>query len=506
MSASSSSRSQLFYRQLTIISFLYFSYAGLNACRKGFAYAKDLMQIEWNINEYWLGALDGTLMFSYSIGLYISGHIADKYNSSYCLGWGLFLTGFLNILFSLLYPYFNININNNYIYYLIIWILNGFSQSICWPTSIKLIGNWIALNPNAMIKTYSKSGLIFGLWSSCQSFGNILGAISVTLILSSNNNNNKIQYSFFINGFYTIFFAIFIIFFIPEKPDINLINCAAQELSQENVNNELIKLNNNNNNNNISYSIDDEEEKEKDEFNDESSSSSLSFVEIILLPGVITYCICFSCLKALNYTLFFWLPLYLDDMLTSDIIADNISMSFDFGQILGAIIIGLLSDKILRRSPVLFISMFIATIPIFLFAIDSKSIFILFLLCLLSGLFIGGPYNLIPSAIAQDLSQISQLKGNKSVIGQIAGLINGTGSFSSALLQFIVPVILSGKQTDKSWMTLFIVLGFISLIGTASILKLVIKDLTFISSYPQQLKKTVNNSFRKYSFRLFRQQ
>lgn len=489
---------RLWRRQLFVIIFTYFAYAGLNGCRKSFAYAKDIMQTDWNINEYWLGALDGTLMFSYSIGLYITGRIADRYNPSYCLGWGLFGCGFLNIFFSLSYPYFNMNIDNSYIYYLLIWILNGFAQAICWPASIKLIGNWISLSPQAMIKTYNKSGLIFGLWASCQSFGNILGAISVTIVLSNKEHSHDIQYSFFIIGFYTIFFAVLTIFFIPEKPDINLINAAAADMNENNDNSQIPKTE-------LTQLNEQSDDLENDQF--EQEQVSLSYIEIISLPGVLTYCICFSCLKALNYTLFFWLPLYLDDMLSSDIQADNISMSFDFGQIIGGLIIGFYSDKILKRSPILFISMLIATIPVFLFAIDSKSIGVLFFLCLLSGLFIGGPYNLIPSAIAQDLSQIQQLKGNKSVIASIAGLINGSGSFCAATIQFFVPVILSGKHEDKNWTDLYVVLGFVSLIGTLSLIKMVIKDLRFISQYPVSLKRSVSKSFRKYSsFRLFRQQ
>ena len=152
----------LWRRQLAVIVFTYFSYAGLNACRKGFAYAKDNMQHEWGMTEYWQGAFDGTLMLSYSIGLYISGRLGDRFNPSYCLGLGLFFTGFINIFFALSYPYFNVSITKNGAYYLFLWILNGFAQAICWPTSVKLIGNWISLNPTAMVKTYSKSGLIFG--------------------------------------------------------------------------------------------------------------------------------------------------------------------------------------------------------------------------------------------------------------------------------------------------------------------------------------------------------
>ena len=93
-----SAQKELYYREIFVIVYTYIAYSGLNACRKAFAYAKDTMNDEWDMNEYWQGIFDGTLMFSYAIGLYISGRIGDKFNPSICLGYGLFFTGFLNSL------------------------------------------------------------------------------------------------------------------------------------------------------------------------------------------------------------------------------------------------------------------------------------------------------------------------------------------------------------------------------------------------------------------------
>ena len=44
--------------------------------------------------------------------------------------------------------------------------INGFSQSTGWPSVVTVMGNW-----------YSQAGrgLVMGIWSSCQSIGNILG-------------------------------------------------------------------------------------------------------------------------------------------------------------------------------------------------------------------------------------------------------------------------------------------------------------------------------------------
>ncbi len=444
-------------------------------------------------------------MFSYSIGLYFSGLIVDSRNPALCFGVGLIATGLLHILFSALNPYFNLSVSDQYGYYLTVWVLNGFAQSLCWPSCIKLIGHWIALNPNAMLRTYSRSGLIFGLWASCQSFGNIMGSWTVTIALS---NGWRIHSAFQLIGAYSMAFGL-IILLVPQKPDIHLVHAAAAEnesrsKSSDHPQRELIALHQSTPQRVYT-------EQEGDAFDPESMDEiqrRLSMLQIVWIPGVVTYALCFSCLKALNYTLFFWLPLYLDAMIGDDIVADNVSISFDVGQIIGGVVVGVLSDRVRRRSPVLFVSMLLATVPVFIFAADSKSIAVLFTLCIFSGLFIGGllhfdvsmtqfdwlfvekgPYNLIPSVIAQDLSQMAELKGNASAIGTIAGFINGAGSFCAALLQFVVPVILGGGTEDAAWTTLWSVLGIISLIGTMSLIKIVINDLRYITSYPSKLKQ-----------------
>merc|ERR1711862_289653 len=48
------------------------------------------------------------------------------------------------------------------------------------------------------------------------------------------------------------------------------------------------------------------------------------------------------------------------------------------------------------------------------------------------GILVGGPNNIITSAVAADLASHPSVKGNNKSLGTVTGLINGTGSFVAA--------------------------------------------------------------------------
>jgi sugar phosphate permease len=60
-------------------------------------------------------------------------------------------------------------------FYILIWIINGFTQSTGWPAVVAVMGNWFGKNGR---------GLIFGIWAANQSVGNILGALMVASCLN----------------------------------------------------------------------------------------------------------------------------------------------------------------------------------------------------------------------------------------------------------------------------------------------------------------------------------
>ena len=115
----------------------------------------------------------------------------------------------------------------------------------------------------------------------------------------------------------------------------------------------------------------------------------MTFWKALCLPNVLTYALCYACLKSVNYTMFFWLPYFLDGVFSEDT-SDNLSILYNVGQILGGWICGWISDYLHRRSPPVFAFLLMAIPPIFLLRIQSHSILYFAILSTLAGFFVGG--------------------------------------------------------------------------------------------------------------------
>ncbi len=124
------------------------------------------------------------------------------------------------------------------------------------------------------------------------------------------------------------------------------------------------------------------------------------------MPGVPVYAAANFCVKSSTYCILFWLPLYLADMNVDNKFIPYISTTFDLGTITGGIITGLLSDRLGARAIVMVPMLLFSAICMFIvnFSLNSQA-GPYFVLIYLIGIFLGGPYNIIISAIAVDLSQ-----------------------------------------------------------------------------------------------------
>lgn len=123
----------------------------------------------------------------------------------------------------------------------------------------------------------------------------------------------------------------------------------------------------------------------------------------MFLPRVPLYVIAYACTKGCIYGLLFWLPTYLDNKGLAEQ-KGYISSMVDVGSFIGGMFVGYLGDKYSYRS--LFLS------PLFLVA--SGVMFIVsfaltdvgwtyYVALLLIGLMLGGPYNIIGTAITIDI-------------------------------------------------------------------------------------------------------
>lgn len=439
---------------MVVFILTFFSYALFHASRKTFSNVKTTISAHWmdscdvddkdkschllKPDDLWnthhlfhntdtakifLGELDAIFLGAYSIGLFISGILGDRFNLRIVLFIGTMLSSISLFFFGVVSEWLGIYSKT---YYISFWIINGLAQSTGWPTIVAIMGNW-----------FSKSGrgLIFGAWSANASVGNILGALMVAKSLKYGY-----QYSFLITS--SVLFAAGIILFfgiVVSPTEIGLPDPTKDEKD------EIERREN------INQSEPDLERRDSDPLLP-TQPKKMSFFQAVLLPGVIMYSLCYACLKMINYSFLFWLPYYLSNAFGwEESVADEISIWYDVGGIIGGIIGGFISDLIKKRSIVIVTLMAMGIPSLFIFSNSSDSKSMNAFLMSVAGFFIGGAANIISATITADLGQQEAVKGNAEVLATVTGIVDGTGSTGAAIGQILVPVI----QDNFNWHYVF---------------------------------------------------
>ena len=73
-----------------------------------------------------------------------------------------------------------------------------------------------------------------------------------------------------------------------------------------------------------------------------------------------------------------------------------------------------------------------------LYFMDGASYEATAFLLLASGFMLGGPANLISTAISADLGTHESIRGNAEALSTVTGIIDGSGSIGAALVQYLV--------------------------------------------------------------------
>lgn len=437
-----------------IMTFL--SYAFFHACRKSFSnikntwdksfspqnntcpmFPKDVWQKEQLFGtvkdaNVFLGELDSLFLIAYAIGLFFSGMIGDRVNLRYMLSFGMCSSAILTFLFGYISEVIHME---NLFYYRCIYFLNGLCQSTGWPASVAIMGNWFSK---------SSGGLVFGFWSGNASFGNIIGSLVVSAVLSYGY-----EYGMLLNSV-LLFCGGVIMFFclIVHPQDVGLDGPDHKDNTVEVIS--------------------------QSEDHVVKPAKAIGFFEAFLLPGVLPYALSYACLKLVNYAFFFWLPTYLTQGLGwSDKLSDELSNFYDLGGIFGGILAGIVTDLMGIRSPMVSLMLFLSMGSMYLYASIGSTKTINTLVMVLTGFLLGGPANTISTAITADLGKHEKIKGSAEALATVTGIIDGTGSAGAAIGQYIVGVI----DKHLGWHYVFYFLIVMTGLSLICIIPMNIKDL-----------------------------
>lgn len=492
------------HHHVAVFLLTFLSYAFFHATRKTFSNVKSTISDEWSpsfhndtVNytkpdhiwnsrhlfnsrkdaEPYLGVLDAVFMISYAVGLYISGMIGDRLNMRLVLSFGMCSSAVMVFVFGVVFEW--AHFYNKYVY-VIIWILNGLLQSMGWPTVVAIMGNWFGRHSR---------GLVLGIWSACASVGNIIGAFLVSGVL-----DYGYDYAFLLTS--SVLFAGGVINFFglvstPKEIGLSL----PDEDSTVHPKEYSVVINEGESNGNLSDDgddpsrlinnrgvIDDEDAPllnpvvtRSDSVLSDDRPSAIGFCSALCLPGVALYALAYACLKLVNYSFFFWLPYYLHNKYGwKETVADDISIWYDVGGIIGGTIFGFVSDRFQHRS-VIVIPMLLLGIPaLFIYNSDlSSTLTMNGLLMAVVGFFIGGVANLVSAAISADLGKQGPVQGNSEALATVTGIVDGTGSVGAAIGQILVPLI----QDGLGWKSVFYLFMLMTLLTALCILPLFIREV-----------------------------
>ncbi|CEG44428.1 sugar phosphate [Plasmopara halstedii] len=449
----------------------FFSYVLFHASRKSFSAIKGEMALEqWLHSNLFsreqqvemFGLMDTLFMVFYALGLYVSGILGDKHNLRRMIAGGMWVTAAIVLLFGL----GALSEIHALSYYAILWGLNGLIQSSGWPANVAVMGKWF---------NEKERGAVFGIWSGNGCLGNIVGTALVASMFALVEKTLAWKIALVVAAGLVGFHGLIIHFFLyPDPKDVAYRHERLEDAKPD-----------------VAIHKDQIEENLDVE---DGKVDGIGFFKAWCIPGVFPYAMAYACLKSVNYALFFWLPFYLSVSLHMDSSqAGTFSMLYDIGQIFGGFVSGLVSDRMGVRSPVVVTMLLFSCIA--LYVMNGASYHATALLLLTSGFMLGGPANLISTAISADLGTHESIKGNAEALSTVTGIIDGTGSIGAALVQYLVGYLANCQYEPKgcnprsphcvqvcSWGPVFILLEVGTALSCVCLAQLLYHEIMLIRS------------------------
>lgn len=160
-----------------------------------------------------LGYLDSAFLFTYAIAMFGSGFVAERVSLRFFLSMGMLMSGIFCYLFGAAKVW---DIHSIW-YFAAVQALAGLCQTTGWPGVVTVIGRWFGK---------SKRGLIFGIWNSHTSIGNIVGTLVAAHYLETDW-----ALSFIVPGFIMGVVGFVVFLFLVDAPEI--VGCQSDQQQQQ---------------------------------------------------------------------------------------------------------------------------------------------------------------------------------------------------------------------------------------------------------------------------------
>ncbi|XP_058124015.1 glucose-6-phosphate exchanger SLC37A2 isoform X2 [Anopheles ziemanni] len=372
-----------------------------------------------------LGTLDSAFLFSYAIAMFFAGFIAERVSLRYFLALGMAFSGVFCYLFGMAKVY---DIHSLW-YFIAVQALAGMFQTTGWPGVVTIVGRWFGK---------SKRGLIFGIWNSHTSIGNVLGTL-----IAAHYVETDWSLSFVVPGFLMGMFGFVMFLFLVDRPEI--VDCQEKvgDVQQRGASGGGGYRRVDDSMSDIEDSVVTSAEQEVNERTPIIGSinrapprqDAIGFLGALRIPGVVEFSLSLFFSKLVSYTFLFWLPFYIQHSTSMGAkLSADVSIVFDIGGIVGAIAAGMMSDASGMPATTC-TGMLAVAAPLLLIyrCWGSVSLSVNILLLFVVGLMVNGPYALITTSVSAELGQHSSLNGNSKALATVTAIIDGTGSIGAAI-------------------------------------------------------------------------
>lgn len=382
--------------QLTVLMTTYVAYVGYYLTRKVFGIVKTSVAPALGVSLQEVAHLWTAFLVAYMVGQFVNGFVGRRIGPKLLILLGLGISILCSVVFG---------ISNSYWMFMLFMILNGLVQASGWPGVVGGVAHWLAPK---------ERGTIMGLWSSSYLVGNMAVKLLGAYILAHGGEQMGWRYTYFGMAALTMVIWLVILWLQRDKPeDVGLapIITEAEERSEA-----VVK-----------------------EAREEHISMG-DYLRLIFSPPIMLMGACYFCVKFLRYALDSWLPTFLDLQGMDKAAASSYSSIFDLAGIPGALLAGLLLDRVFKKQwvPVCLLMGIGCVLSYWLVLRFGTSPATLAWLYGTVGFMLYGPDTIIAGAAAVTVA------GERNALAA-AGIINGLGSIGPIVQEEVI-----GALVDES--------------------------------------------------------
>lgn len=204
-----------FYRKLKWQVFISatLGYGIYYVCRLSLNVVKKPIVDSGLLTESQLGIIGSALFFSYAVGKFFNGFLADHSNIKRFMSIGLLISALANLI---------MGFTGSFSFFALCWGINGWVQSMGSPACIVSLSRWY---------TDKERGSYYGLWSTSHNIGEALTYILTAVVVSYFGW----QWGFRAAAFVGLFGALIVAIFFHDSPESNGLPPVNEDFRKEKV-------------------------------------------------------------------------------------------------------------------------------------------------------------------------------------------------------------------------------------------------------------------------------